>query len=56
MMKSRIAKLTVLIAATLAGGTMFGTCQTRIQDSLTDGTRLFIVNLLDPGNFEVTLD
>ncbi len=56
MKRKRIARLTAFLAASLAGGTVFGTCEARIHDSFINGTRLFVANLLDPSNFDVTLE
>jgi len=40
-----------LLLATLAGGSLFAaTCETRIHDSLINGTEAFLVNLLNPSN------
>jgi hypothetical protein len=50
----RPRRLAVLTAVALAGGTMFGTCQARIRDSVVNGTQLFILNLFDPANVVVT--
>jgi hypothetical protein len=50
----RPRRLAVLTAVALAGGTMFGTCQARIRDSVVNGTQLFILNLFDPANVVIT--
>ena len=44
------------VAATLAGGTLFGTCQTRVHDALIDGSKNFFYQLLDPSNLIDSLD
>lgn len=49
-LNNRLRRASVFVAATLAGGTLFGTCQTRIHDSVINGTQLFILNLLNPSN------
>lgn len=42
----------MFLVATLAGGTLFGTCETRLHDSIIDGTKIFLVSLLDPSNLD----
>ena len=37
-----------MIAATLAGGTLLGTCQGRIKDGVVAGSESFAFVLLDP--------
>jgi hypothetical protein len=54
MRSGRPRRFAVLTAVALAGGTMFGTCQARIRDSVVNGTQLFILNLFDPANVVVT--
>ncbi len=34
--------------ATLAGGSLFSTCQTRVRDSIVDGSTAFLFSILDP--------
>lgn len=38
----------------LSGGTVFGTCTTRIHDSVIQGTRIFVLSLFDPSNIVIT--
>jgi hypothetical protein len=40
-----------LAAAVLAGGTLFGTCEVRLHDAVIDGTKFFLLDLLDPSNY-----
>jgi hypothetical protein len=54
MRSGRPRRFAVLTAVALAGGTMFGTCQARIRDSVVNGTQLFILNLFDPANVVIT--
>lgn len=51
----RRSRWTVFLAATLAGGTLFGTCDIRMRTALVDGTKLFLISLLNPSNFIVDL-
>ena len=53
--RMRGRRVTALVAATLAGGTLFGgTCEARIRDSVVNGTQLFVLNLLNPSNITIT--
>ena len=54
--ESLTLKMTKLVAATLAGGTLFGTCEIRLRDAFVDGGRLFISQILSPGNFIIVDD
>lgn len=49
----RKARWSRLVAAMLAGGTLFATCETRIHDSLITGTKNFLYTLLDPSNLVI---
>jgi hypothetical protein len=40
-----------LLAATLAGGSLLETCQTRLRDGIVGGTENYILSLLDPTLF-----
>ena len=46
--RSRIA---MLLATTLAGGTLFGTCELRVRDAFVNGAQIFVSQALDPTNF-----
>jgi len=39
------AKAWTLLAAMLAGGTLFGTCEMRVRDALVDGSKSFLLSL-----------
>jgi hypothetical protein len=39
-----------LLAALVAGGTLFSKCEMRMRDSLVDGTKTWFYGLLDPSN------
>lgn len=43
-------------AATLCGSLMGTTCQTRLHDSVINGTRLLISQVLDPSNLIIVPD
>jgi hypothetical protein len=47
---SRRGKALRLLAALVAGGTLFGNCQMRMKNSLVDGTKTWFFGLLDPSN------
>jgi hypothetical protein len=46
--KARQGKAIGLIVATLSGGSLMQTCQTRLREDIIDGTENFILSLLDP--------
>jgi len=50
MARIRRRRLAAFMVMALSGGTLFGTCMTRIHDSIINGTELFILSLLDPSN------
>ena len=39
------------VAAALAGGSVFGACETRFRTALVDGTKNYFFTLLDPELF-----
>jgi hypothetical protein len=43
--------LRLTICATLAGGSLFSTCQTRIKHSVVDGSTTYLYSLFNPANF-----
>ena len=49
-------RMAAFVAATLAGGTLFGTCEMRVHDALIDGSKNFIYQLLSPSNLTDLLD
>lgn len=49
--RSRIHRLTLITCATLAGGTVFGTCEMRVRDAFVNGSQLFVSQVLNPTNF-----
>lgn len=56
MKRHRRAKLAALLAVTLGGSTVFGTCQTRIHDSIINGAQLVFLSLFDPSNLVINPD
>ena len=50
MLKSRKTqkKLATTITAILAGGSMFGACETRLRTALVDGGKNYIFSLFNP--------
>lgn len=53
MLKSRKTqkKLAMTITAILAGGSVFGACETRLRTALVDGSKDFIFSLFNPQLF-----
>ena len=43
-------KIAKTIAAALAGGTVLGTCQTRLKESIVNGSTEYLYMLLSPEN------
>jgi hypothetical protein len=39
------ARVWTLLAAVLAGGTLFGTCELRVRDALVNGSKSFLLGL-----------
>lgn len=50
MLKSRKTqkKLAMTITAVLAGGSVFGACETRLRTALVDGSKNYIFSLFNP--------
>jgi hypothetical protein len=46
--RSRITRLVLAAAATIAGGSLFGACQAHIKDAFVQGSTQFMLGLLDP--------
>lgn len=44
----RRSKLGLTLAAALAGGSLLGTCQTRLKDAVVGGSTDYLYTLLDP--------
>ncbi len=44
-------KFVLTLVATLAGGSMFTSCQTRLRDAVVAGSKDYLVTLLDPASF-----
>lgn len=44
----RFRRAGMALFATLAGGTTLQTCETRLRDAITTGTRTYISTFLDP--------
>ncbi|MCB9865375.1 MAG: hypothetical protein H6816_01875 [Phycisphaerales bacterium] len=53
MTRHRRKKLAAFLAIALSGGTVFGTCEMRIHDSIINGTQQFILGLFNPSNITV---
>ena len=48
---TRRKSMTALLAATLAGGSLFSaTCETRVRDAIVGGTKTYVFGLLTPQN------
>ena len=45
------SKLALTVAAALAGGSVLGTCQTRLGLAFIEGSKDFLFSLLDPSAF-----
>lgn len=41
----------LLLATSMGGGTLFASCEMRLHDAIIDGTKLWVIGLLDPNNF-----
>ena len=44
------SRLAVVLAASLAGGTLLSTCQGRLKDGIVQGAEAYFFSLLDPTN------
>lgn len=53
MLKSRKTqkKLAITITAILAGGSVFGACETRLRTALVDGSKNYIFSLFNAESF-----
>ena len=45
------SKLAAMLMATLAGGSLFASCQTRLRDAAVQGTKNYLFGVLDPNVF-----
>ena len=54
---ARRSRLAMILAATLAGGSLMSTCQTRLKDAIISGSKDYLFTLLDPSSIaEFLLD
>jgi hypothetical protein len=45
--EQRLKRWTLVAAALLSGGTLFGTCEMRFRDAVVDGSKTFALSLFD---------
>lgn len=45
------SRIALALVTTLAGGTLFGTCEMRVRDALVNGAQIFVSQALDPTSF-----
>lgn len=49
--RGKSSRFVLMLATTLAGGTLFGTCELRVRDALVNGAQIFVSQALNPTNF-----
>ena len=46
--RTRIARVVLGFVASIAGGSLFGACETQLKEAFVDGSTQLVLGLLDP--------